>query len=120
MGGRERRRGRRGSGGRGGGGGADVVLRKSVCPFKRTHAVNQMGWCQRTSPFGWTDQPEKPLRQFPQKAGSRRPQSKTSPNSKSRKKIARHAHLTPLLPLLRRKGSAIFSISSALDALDPD
>ena len=42
------------------------------------------------------------LRLFPPKAGSRRPQCKQSPNPKS------------------RKGGAIFSISSALDALDPD
>ena len=37
----------------------------------------------------------KTLRLFPPKAGSRRPQWPTSSNPKSRKKIARLAHLTP-------------------------
>ena len=38
---------------------------------------------------------QKALRLFPPKAGSRRPQVQNSPNPKSRKKIARLAHLTP-------------------------
>ena len=57
-----------------------------------------------------------PLRLLPPSAGSRRSQVQKSPNPKARKKIARHAHLSP--PLLRRKGGAIFSISSALSAQD--
>ena len=40
-----------------------------------------------------------PLRLFPPKAGSRRPRVQTSPNHKSRKKIARLVHLTPPPPL---------------------
>ena len=41
----------------------------------------------------------------------------TSPNPKASKKIARLAHLTPHSG---GRGGAIFSISSALDALDPE
>ena len=79
-----------------GGGGADHVYVMCVCPYMTTCVqLIKMGWCQRTSPFGWTDQPEKTLRLFPPKAGSRRPQSKKSPNPKARKKIARHACLAP-------------------------
>ena len=85
----------KGGGGCGGDGGADVVLHMGVCSSMRTSATNKIGQCQCTSPFGWTDQPVKALRLFPPKAGSRRPQAQKSPNPESRKKIARHAHLTP-------------------------
>ena len=68
-----------------------------VCLSIRASGMHpiKMGQCQCTDPFSWTDQPE-PLRLFPPKAGSRRPQVQKSPNPKARKKIARLAHLTPL------------------------
>ena len=71
-------------------------------------------WCRGgggVSLFGWIDQPE-PLRLFPPKAGSRRPRVQTSPNPKSRKKIARLTHLTE-----RERNSCI---SSTLEALGPE
>ena len=46
------------------------------------------------------------------------PGAKNSPNPKARKKIARPAHLTS--HSFGGRGGAIFSISSALDALDPE
>ena len=60
---------------------------------------------------------KKNLRLFHPKAGSRRPKCTPHPNPR-RGKILRGTPTSP--PLLRRKGSTIFSISSALDALDPD
>ena len=45
------------------------------------------------------------------------PRCKTSPNPKSRKKIARLAHLTPRS--FGGRGEQIFSISSALDETGP-
>ena len=77
----------------------------------------KMDQCQCTGPFGWTDQPEKPLSLFPPKTDSRLPQCKKFTQPKARKKIARHAHLA-LLSFGGR--SAIFSISSALSAQDLD
>ena len=77
-------------------GGSDTVYVMCVCPYMTTCKQQiSMGWCHCTSPFGWNDQPAKVLRLFPPKAGSKRPQVQTSPNPKSRKKIARLAHLTP-------------------------
>ena len=58
------------------------------------------------------------LRLFPPKAGSRRTQCKLHPTPKARKKIARLAHVTP--HSFGGRGGAIFSISSALDALHPE
>ena len=86
-----------------------------------THACVQsikLDLCQRTSPFGWTVQPEKTLSLFPTKAGSRLSQAQilTQPQVEEKDCEARPPHL----PLLRRKGGAIFSISSGLDAPGPD
>ena len=79
----------------------------------------KMGQCQFTDPFGWTVQPaKKTLRLFPPKAGSRRPQGQkiiTQPQGEEKDCEAR----PPRSPLLRRKGGAIFSISS-LSAQDPN
>ena len=81
-------------------------------------AKKKWGQCQCTDPFGWTDQPEKPYacslrRQVP----GRPPEANlTQPQVEEKDCEARPPHL----PLLRRKGGAIFFISSALDALDPE
>ena len=73
----------------------------------------KMDKCQCTGPFGWTDKPEKALRPFSPKPSSWRPWCKTHPTQVEEKDCeARPPHL----PLLRRGGCAIFSISSALDA----
>ena len=82
--------------------------------IRKQHALNKMGQCQCINPLP----AGKTLRLLPWKAGSRHPRVQTSPNRKARKKIARLAQLTS--PLLRRKEGAIFSISSALDAPDPE
>ena len=103
-----------------------VVVVRTVC-FTRVSGQSRariqlikMGQCQCTSPFGWTVQPAKTPTLVPSEGRCQASPSakKSSPNSKSRKKIARHAGLTS--PLLRRKGGAIFSISSALGAPDPE
>ena len=56
--------------------------------FKKT------GRCQRTRSFGWTDQPEKNPTPVPSEGRFQASPKQTSPNPKSRKKIARHARLT--------------------------
>ena len=71
--------------------------------------------CQCTSPFGWTDQPETPgflRRQVPGFPSA----EFTQPQGEEKDCEARPPHP----PLLRRKGGAIFSISSALSAQDLD
>ena len=88
--------GEREGGGRGGGGGADGAI-TSVSLSIRTQACSELNafWCQCTSPFGWSDQPEKrPLRLSPPRAGSGVPSAGREAQS--------------------------FSIVSALDALDPE
>ena len=57
-----------------------------------------MGWCQRTNPFGWTDQPAKVLRLFPPRAGSRRPQVQTTHPTPSRGKRLRGTSSSPPTP----------------------
>ena len=47
----------------------------------------KMDQCQRTGPFGWTDQPEKPLSLFPPKAGSRLTQCKLHPTPRRGKRL---------------------------------
>ena len=97
----------------GGGGGADMMFKSvSVHAHARVQLI-KMGQCQCTDPFGWTDQPEPPTPVASECRFQASPSAK-SPNPKARKKIARHAHLSPLSS--RRKGGAIFSISSALSA----
>ena len=101
-----------------GGGGADRAI-TSVSLLIRTHACNLLnGLVPAHWPLRLDCPAGKTLSLFPTKAGSRHSQSKTSPNPKARKKIARHAHLTP--HSFGGRGGAIFSISSALDALDLD
>ena len=68
--------------------------------------------CQCAGLFGWTDQPETPT-PVPPRAGSRRSQVQTHSNPKARKKIARHAHLSPFSFGGRER--AIFSIASACE-----
>ena len=102
-----------------------VVVVRTVC-FTRVSGQSRarmqlikLGQCQCTDPFGWTDQPAKNPTPFPSESRFQAsPGAKTSPNSKSRKKIARHAGLTS--PLLRRKGGAIFSIALELSAPGPE
>ena len=70
----------------------------------------------KIDPFGWTVQPEYPYacslrRQVPGVPSA----NPTPPQVEEKDCEARPPHSF----LLRRKGSAIFSISSALDALDP-
>ena len=50
--------------------------------------------CQCTGPFGWTDHLKPPCTCSLRKQVPDIP-NQTSPNPKDRKKIARHAHLTP-------------------------
>ena len=89
----------------------DVSVHVNAC----VQRIRKTGWRQCTSPFGWSDQPEKgPCACFPPKAGSRRPQCKPHPTPSRGKRLRG----TPTSPLLRRKGGAIFSIVSELDALD--
>ena len=47
----------------------------------------KMDQCQCTGPFGWTDQPENPLRLFPPKEGSRRPRCKPHPTPSRGKRL---------------------------------
>ena len=101
-----------------GGCGADRVSDTHVCPCAPTRVqLIKTDRRQCTSRFGWTDQPV-PLRLLPPSAGSRRPQVQniTQPQGEDKDCEARPPHS----PLLWRKGDAIFSISSVLDALDPD
>ena len=87
------------------------------CLSSHMRACIKLKWVSASAltPSAGLTSRSKTLRPFPPKAGSGlSPGAKTSPNSNSRKKIARLAGLTA--PLLRRKGSAIFSISSGLDA----
>ena len=100
-----------------------VVVRTCSCTRMSIHTCTRhakflKGQHQCARPFGWTDQPAKAQRLLPPKAGSRRPRVQNSPNPKSRKKIARLAYLTPHSS--GGRGGAIFSISSALDAQDPE
>ena len=98
-----------------------VVFRACLSMHVRTCSELKMGQHHCAIPFGWTDQPDLPT-PIPSEGRFQASPVQTSPNPKSRKKIARLAHLTPPppSPLLRRKGGAIFSISSALGAVDPD
>ena len=100
-----------------------VVVVRTVCftcmsVHTRTRMqLMKMDQCQCTGPFGCTDQPAKALRlslrrQVPGVPGA----NLTQPQGEEKDCEARPPHP----PLLRRKGGAIFSISSALDALDPD
>ena len=78
-----------------------MVVRTEFCTCTSVHTrtrmqLVKMDQCQCTGPFGWTDQVETPYvcslrRQVPGVPGA-----KTHLNPKARKKIARHAHLTPL------------------------
>ena len=95
-----------------------VVVVRTMCntrvyPCMCTVQLIKMGQCTGTDPFGWTDQPEKSPTPVPSESRFQVSPVQTSPNPKARKKNARFAHLAS--PLLRRKGGAIFSISSALD-----
>ena len=90
-----------------------------VCLSIRASCVQliKKGQCQCTSPFGWTDQPEKPapvpsegsFQAFPK-------QNLTQPQVEEKDCEARPPHL----PSPTEEGRAIFSISSALDAPDPE
>ena len=87
----------------GGGGGG--------CGADRAITCNELkaDWCQCTGPFGWTDQPEKPQRLFPPKAGSRRPQCKPHPTPRRGKRL--RGKPTSLPTPTEEGGGAIFSIS---------
>ena len=88
-----------------------------VCLSIRASCVQliKMDQCQRTGPFGWTDQPENPKPVPSEGRFQASPVKKfTQPQGEEKDCEAR----PPRLPLLRRKGSAIFSISSALGAQD--
>ena len=68
----------------------------SVHARQRTCSQFKTDQCQCTSPFGWTVQPEKSPKPVPHgRQVPSIPKAKTSPDPKSRKKIARLAHLTP-------------------------
>ena len=103
----------------GGGGGADLCVAHE-CLSSRAHSCKLIETDRRqcASPFGWTEQPAKALCLLPPSAGSRRPrvQNLTQLQVEEKDCEARPPHS----PLLRRKGGAIFSISPALDALDPE
>ena len=72
----------------GGGGGADYVYDVCVCPCTPTVMQRiKPDRRQCTSPFGWTDQPEKTLLLFPPKAGSKRPQCKPHPTPSRGKRL---------------------------------
>ena len=102
----------------GGGGGADVEHCVCVRSYMQAHALNQMGQCQCTNPVGWTDQQEKPYACSLRKQVPGVPKANlTQPQVEEKDCEARPPSLPPLL---RRKGSAIFSISWALDALVPE
>ena len=99
-----------------------VVVRTMCCACMsvrtrtRMH-LTYMDQRQRTGPFGWTDQPE------PRDACSLRRQVPGVPSAKITQPQGEEKDCEarpPDSPLLRRKGSASFSISSALDALDPE
>ena len=97
-------------GGGGGGGGADRVYDTHVCPCAPTRVqLIELGWCQCTSPFGWTDQPENSPTPVPSEGRFQASpkQNLTQPQVEEKNCEARPPHP----PLLRRKGGAIFSIS---------
>ena len=89
-------------------GGSDMTydVRVYPCMSTRVHLI-KMGWCHRPEPLACSLQ-----RQVPG-VRSAKPHH---PQGEEKDCEARPPHP----PLLRRKGSAIFSISSALDALDLD
>ena len=97
---------------------ADGVYDVRVCPC--TPTVMQLiktDQCQCAGPFGWTVQPAPHYacclrRQVPGVPCA----NITQPQVEEKDCEARPSHP----PLLRRKGCAIFSISSELDALDPE
>ena len=104
------------------GGGVVVVVVRTGCSAcmsvhtrTRLQLIKKMDQCQCTGPFGWTDQPETHYacslrRQVPGVPSANLAQ----PQVEEKDCEARPPHP----PLLRRKGGAIFSTSSALDALD--
>ena len=114
---------KRGEGGKGGGRGwwwcwcrrcnnEDVSLH-----VPRMRATDFVGPCQYTDPFGWTDQPEAPLRLFPPKAGSRLPL-----NPKARKKDceARPHPLSYVRKGGEEGGGNLFHLPRRLKALNPE
>ena len=67
--------------------------RTSVQTRTRVQRLIKMDQCQCTSPFGWTDR-QKSTKPVPSDGRFQASPVRTSSNPKSRKKIARHAHLT--------------------------
>ena len=81
------------------------------------YATHALGQCQCPGPFGWTEQPEAPYacslrRQVPGVPSA----NLTQPQGEEKDCEAR----PPRSPSPSEEGSTIFSISSALDALDPE
>ena len=96
-----------------------VELHTCVCPYAQAARTE----LKRTSasalvPSAGLTSRKKTLRLFPPKAGSRRPQCKYITQLQVEEKDCEARPPHP--PLLRRKGSAIFSISSGLDAPGPE
>ena len=85
----------------------------------RTRLHHQLKWTSASAlvPSAGLASWKTPLHLFPPKAGSRRPQVQTVTQPQGEEKDCEARPPRP--PLLRRKGSAIFSISLALDAPGP-
>ena len=95
-----------------------VRLHTCVCSYVCRRAAHfKWSGATRTGPFGWSASWAKFLRLFPPKAGSRRPWCKPQPTQNEEKGAEARP---PRSQLLRRQGTATFSIALALEALGLD